>query len=85
LEDGTLANFITADIGYMRRQDLPPAYVINGAIYLNKCDVLLNQRTFLPPGALPYIMPPERSMDIDTSWDFYLADLILRNRRDDEN
>ena len=83
LEDGKLADFISVDMAYMRRQDLPPAYVINGAIYLNKCDVLLKQRTFLPPGTLPYVMPLERSMDIDTPWDFYLAELILRERSND--
>ena len=84
LDDGTLADFISVDMAYMRRQDLLPAYVINGAIYLNKSSSLLQQRSFFPPGALPYIMLPERSMDIDTPWDFYLADLILRNRRDAE-
>jgi N-acylneuraminate cytidylyltransferase/CMP-N,N'-diacetyllegionaminic acid synthase len=42
---------------------------------------LLRDRTFLPPGTHPYIMPPERSLDVDSPWDFYLAELILRNRQ----
>lgn len=80
--DGTLADFvpIPSHLTYLRHQDLPPVYSLNGAIYLNSRVSLLRDSTFVPPGAVPYIMPPERSLDIDTPWDFYLADLILRNR-----
>jgi CMP-N,N'-diacetyllegionaminic acid synthase len=80
LEDGTLADFVASDISYLRRQDLPPAYALNGAIYLNRCESLLRDRTFLPPGTCGYIMPPERSLDIDTPWDFYLAELVLKDK-----
>ena len=78
--DGSLADFVTTGLAYLRRQDLPPAYTLNGAIYLNRPESLARDRTFLPPGTIPYIMPPERSLDIDSPWDFYLADLILRDR-----
>lgn len=81
-EDGTLVNFIEADLPYLRRQDLPPAYALNGAIYLNRPTDLLAERTFLPKGTYPYVMPPQRSFDIDTAWDLHLADLILRNPYD---
>lgn len=80
LPDGTLADFVSSDIAYMRRQALPPAYVLNGAIYLNCCESLLHNQTFLPQGTYAYIMPLERSLDIDTPWDLYLADLILKDR-----
>jgi len=80
LEDGTLADFVSSNIAYLRRQGLPPAYALNGAIYLNRRDSLLHDKSFLPPGTYAYIMPQERSLDIDTPWNFYLADLILRNR-----
>lgn len=80
LPDGTLADFVSSDIAYMRRQALPPAYVLNGAIYLNYCESLLHNQTFLPQCTYAYIMPLERSLDIDTPWDLYLADLILKDR-----
>ena len=79
-EDGTLTDFVSADIVYLRRQDLPPAYALNGAIYLNRPEVLLRERTFTPPGTCAYIMPPERSLDVDTPWDLHVVDLILRDR-----
>lgn len=79
-QDGTLGEFVSSDIDYLRRQALPQAYALNGAIYLNRRESLVRDRTVLPQGTYAYIMPPERSLDIDSSWDFYLADLILRDR-----
>lgn len=84
LQDDTLADFVSTDIAYLRRQALPPAYALNGAVFLNRRESLLHDRVFLPKGAYAYIMPPERSLDIDTPWDFYLADLILRDKYRDE-
>jgi CMP-N,N'-diacetyllegionaminic acid synthase len=82
LTDGTLTDFVSVptDLTYLRHQDLPPAYTLNGAIYLNRRESLLRDRTFVPPGTVAYIMPPERSLDIDTPWDFYLAELVVRNK-----
>jgi CMP-N,N'-diacetyllegionaminic acid synthase len=80
LEDGTLAKFISTEISDLRRQDLPPAYVVNGAVYVNRCDSLRKHRTFFPPGSLAYVMPPERSIDVDTMFEFFLAEQILTKR-----
>jgi CMP-N-acetylneuraminic acid synthetase len=63
-----------------RRQDLAPAYAENGAIFLVRRDVLLQQRTFYTDRTYTYVMPPERSLDIDSPWDLHLAELILRDR-----
>ncbi|MBE7554831.1 MAG: acylneuraminate cytidylyltransferase family protein [Anaerolineales bacterium] len=63
-----------------RRQELPPVYCLNGAIYLIRREVLLEQQTFYPEATFAYVMPSERSLDIDTPWDLYLVDLILKDR-----
>ena len=73
---GRMSPFVPCDLGYPRRQDLPPAYALNGAIYLCRVDILRDQRTFEPPGCIGYVMPPERSLQIDTPWDFELCSLI---------
>ena len=78
--DGRLVDFMTAHINSLRRQDLPPTYSLNGAIYMNRYESLLEERTFLPKDTLPYLMPPERSLDLDTPWDWHLAELILREK-----
>ena len=78
-KQGRLLNFIPTIPTVARRQDLPPAYVLNGAIYLARREVLLNQRTWYTKRTYAYVMPRERSLDIDTPWDLYLANLILRD------
>ena len=82
--DGTVENFMQKPEGYPRRQDLPPAYVVNGAIYLTRREVLIKEKTFFPDHTLGFVMPQERSMDIDTLWDFHLAEMIMESPCDTE-
>lgn len=80
-DDGTLQAFIAPPkTDDSRRQAFPAVYALNGAIYLNTYESVLKNETFLLPDTHAYIMPPERSIDIDTLWDFHLADLILRDQ-----
>ncbi|MBL8289615.1 MAG: acylneuraminate cytidylyltransferase family protein, partial [Rubrivivax sp.] len=53
-----------------RRQDLPPVVVLNGAVYVARCDWLRRERSFVAAGTVGYPMPAERSLDIDTAADF---------------
>lgn len=78
-DSGAMADFVPADIAYKRRQSLPPAYQINGAIYVNRVVALLRDRDFCPPGAIGYVMSAEHSMEIDDMWDFHMAELVARH------
>lgn len=82
--DGILVDFIPYIDKPERRQEFPEAYILNGAIYLIRPKVFLENSSFTPPNTLGYIMPAKRSIDIDTLWDFTLAELILKYCRDDE-
>lgn len=53
-----------------RRQDLPPVYLINGAIYIARIDWLRANKSFVGEETVAYLMPKERSLDIDTAEDF---------------
>lgn len=53
-----------------RRQDLPPVFVLNGAVYVARCEWLKRERSFVAAGTVGYPMPAERSLDIDTPADF---------------
>jgi CMP-N,N'-diacetyllegionaminic acid synthase len=77
---GRMTDFIKLDQPIDRRQDLPEVYVLNGAIYLARYEVLMGQEAFYTDNTFSLVMPVERSLDIDTSWDLYLADLILKDR-----
>ena len=56
--------------GFNRRQDLPPIYILNGAIYIADIEWLRRTRSFVSAATLGYIMPGERSIDVDTAADF---------------
>jgi CMP-N,N'-diacetyllegionaminic acid synthase len=79
-KDGIMTSWAKEGEIPQRRQELLPAYQLNGAIYLVRRQIMLEKRTFNPPATFAYVMPQERSLDVDTPWDIYLADLILRER-----
>jgi CMP-N,N'-diacetyllegionaminic acid synthase len=77
--DGRLLDFVEKPRGYLARQKLPPAFALNGAIYLVRRNVLRERDDWYTDRTFAYIMPPERSLDIDTPWDLHLVELILRD------
>ena len=81
-DDGHLIDAFPQDATIPRRQELPAFYTLNGAIYLVRSDVLLTQSTFYTDKTFPYIMPPNRSIDIDSEWHFKQAEMILTAVRD---
>jgi len=66
----TLSPIIETPVGISRRQDLPLVYVLNGAIYVADVAWLRQSRTFLTRETVAYVMPIDRSLDIDTVLDF---------------
>jgi CMP-N-acetylneuraminic acid synthetase len=79
--DGTMEDFIPRTQTYERRQDFPPAYVLNGALYLNRPRSLRATGTLRPPGTLAHVMPIERSVDLDTLADWEMAELLIGRRK----
>lgn len=76
-ENGTLGDFVSCEIAYRRRQVLPPAYALNGAVFLNRTKALFAEQTMFPEHTIPYVMPESRSLDIDEPWDLELAGMLL--------
>ena len=75
---GTIEPFLPdVDIG-VRRQDLPDVYVLNGALYLIRAYLWEQYKTFHIAGAHGYVMPRERSIDVDDVYDAEMCDLLLR-------
>lgn len=78
--DGRITPFFDTAYACCRRQDLPPAYALHGAIKVARTDVLLERGTWYTDRTYAYVMPPERSVDVDTPWDLRLAEWIIRDR-----
>ncbi len=53
-----------------RRQDLPTVCMLNGAVYISSVPAFMAHRSFVTPETLAYVMPRERSFDVDTRDDF---------------
>lgn len=63
---------------YTRRQDAPPAWEYNGAVYVIRPASLEAMPLGAFPRRIPYVMPRERSIDLDTPLDWLVAEAILQ-------
>lgn len=59
------------------RQGMPEFYELNGAFYIIDVDTLRSGRTFLPPKTMGYIMPEERSTNLDTMMDWQIFEAMV--------
>lgn len=64
----------------VRRQDAPKAYDMNASIYVWKRDVFFNCKSIFTDKTLLYVMPEERSQDIDSELDFEIVELLAKKR-----
>lgn len=78
--DGRLAPLFPGGARTQRRQELPPTYVPNGAVYVARTEWFSARRTFVSEETVALVMPAERSVDVDTQLDLDLCDLLLRRR-----
>lgn len=63
-----------------RRQDLPPVYEINGAMYFFTREILCSKKSLVSEGAISYLMDEQDAIDIDTLDDFLYAEFIMTKR-----
>lgn len=61
----------------LRRQDAKTYYVPNGAIYVADVEWFRQNKTFYSTETIGYIMPKERSIDIDAPIDLMLARALV--------
>jgi N-acylneuraminate cytidylyltransferase len=59
------------------RQALPTAFVLNGAIYVAGAEWLKGKTSFLSPETVAFVMPRERSVDIDSELDLSFMEACL--------
>ena len=64
---------------WTRRQDLPPYYRLNGAIYMSDIKHFMKYRDIYRDSCFAYVMDNIKSVDIDTELDFLYVESILLN------
>lgn len=67
------------------RQDMKRQYTMNGAIYIAKWDFFKKQKSFHSEKTYAYVMPSERSIEIDEMIDLYFARFLVENNLIDRN
>jgi CMP-N-acetylneuraminic acid synthetase len=76
VENGRVVSYLGKE-SMVARQQLPKVYALNGAFYLTHRDVLLTQKTFMPKATLPFVMPRERSLNLDGKHDVLLLEALV--------
>lgn len=63
----------------IRRQEIPELYVRNGAFFMVRSDYMLEHKLVIDESPAMYVMPEERSINIDTMEDVERVRRYLRN------
>jgi len=74
---GAAAAFYSGDSGKFRSQDYLDLYYLNGAIYVLRTDAFRARNRVLSDAPQAYVMPAERSVDIDDELDFVVAEALV--------
>lgn len=78
--NGGLSKFfdVIQNMKSVRRQDQEKEYTMNGCMYIAKIDYFLKNKSFHSEKSLPYIMPPEKSIEIDSMSDYMYACFLVK-------
>ncbi len=64
----------------LRRQDSPKTFDMNASIYVWTRESILKDESIFTTNTGLYVMPEDRSIDIDSELDFKLVDLLMREK-----
>lgn len=80
----SMEGFLKDDVKFKRSQDMDRYYRLNGAIViLNTPRYLVEKTFFIKNNIFAYVMPQEKSVDIDTSLDIKLCEVLMQERTHD--
>ena len=78
--DGYLLNYLDVDESLNMRQLKPTFFARNGAaIYITSVSSILHHNTLFGKKILPYNMSKRDSIDLDDSFDWFLAELLIQS------
>jgi len=64
------------------RQDGERLYMINGMIYIGRCNEYAQTKSFYGPGGMAMIIDGKHMIDIDDETDFCIAEYLAKQKRD---
>ena len=78
--DLKIEKFLGIGPPHKNRQALPVYYRINGAVYVETVESFRKKRSFVSRNTYVYIMPVEKSIDIDNRVDFEVAKVFMKRK-----
>lgn len=78
--DGRLTRWSGPGGGMIPRQDMERAYAVNGALYATRVDYFRDGFSVWGDETYGFVMDEEASWDVDTPFDFRVAEHLLRHR-----
>lgn len=76
-DDGRMQRLFDDGEVIYRRQDLPPIYGLNGAVYVAEVPWFREHRSFLRAETRALVIPPERAVDLDEPLDLVILRAIV--------
>ena len=76
--NGRIEPFCIPEPEGLRRQDQDKAYLRNGSVYVFRRDNVVENNSLWGNDSRPYVMPRERSVNIDEESDFLVAEYFLK-------
>jgi CMP-N,N'-diacetyllegionaminic acid synthase len=77
-EKGLMRNYLDSEVVLKNRQEYKKVFAPNGSIYVLNPNLLIEKKTYYFSKTFPYIMDREKSVDIDTLFDFQIAEFIMK-------
>lgn len=78
--DGRLSILVDGGSEIVRRQDAPQAYDLTTLAYVVRPDFIMNHDNLWQGRVRGVLIPQERAIDIDTEFDFRIAEFLMRER-----
>ena len=78
--EGIIEDYFNLNLGAKNRQEYEQSYTPNGAIFIFNYEFLKRAGNYYSQKTYGYVMPEERSIDIDTPLDFAFAEWYLSRK-----
>ena len=81
IKDDRLVSIMEEGIAMRPRQELPPIYIRNGAVYAFRRNVIDDYGALIGKDVRPLVMTPERSVNIDDYSDLLIAEYFISKEK----
>lgn len=80
-KNGYLSTLVTAEKPPTRRQDVPEGFDLTTLAYVARPEFILAHHNMWQGRVKGVLIPPERAIDIDTEFDFKVAEFLMREKQ----